>query len=388
VVAEALLERGASEKAAGKDDAAIATLERAVRAADRAGLDEVRFAAWGELAFLIGEIRADRARGQEILDELTALADRLPPDPLRASSLLERTAAFHWTHGDYPACLDEATRSRALRAQADPDNLASLANVVNLIGICQERQRHLGEAMARFEETLALRRRALGEDHPDTAISYNNIASVARTLGDFATSERDHRRALAIRERVLGPMHRDTGQSHHNLANVLLSLHRPDEAFEHATQAHAIWVATVGPRTPLAATSTAVMGHAEKARGHLAEAERLYRLALEIRLEVRGPDHEDVIRVENDLASVLIEEHRVREAVELADDAWQRVVRRGERGADLAAAQVDRAEIVIADPDRRAAAIASAREACPQLAGDDYQVERADCLAFVAKQSK
>lgn len=383
--AQALAELGHSRSVASQHDPAIEALRAAVLAADRAGLDDVRFSAWGGLAFIIGEIRAEKVEGARILEQLRAIYGRLPPDPLREAVVEERTAAFHRIHGDYAACITHGARASALRRQVEPDNLDGFAQPLNLVAICHERAGRDLEARRQFEEVLDLVRRGLGEDHPRTAMILNNLASVAQSLGELETSEREHRKALAIRERVLGPDHRDVAQSHNNLANTLTKLGRPAEALVHARAARDIWATSVGPRTVLTATATAVMGHAERALGNLVEAERLYREALGIRLEVRGPDHEDVTRVLGDLARVMVQRGRVDEAIALADDAWRRDRNRGGAEVDLAAAEIDRLMIHAADPRRRAAAVERARALCPALAGPDWAVERAACDAFVAR---
>ncbi len=382
--AQALTELGQCRSVASDHDPAIDAFRRAVQAADRAGLDDLRFEAWAGLGFVIGEIRADQAEGARILAQLGAIYDRLPPDPLREAVLEERTAAYHRIHGDYPACIEHATRAEALRRAADPRNLDAIAEPLNLVGICHERASRERQAIVVFEQVLELRRRSLGDDHPRTAMIYNNLASVAHSLGDYATAEREHRRALAIRERVLGPEHRDVAQSHNNLANTLAKKGEPADALVHARAARDIWARSVGPRTVLTATATAVMGHAERALGHLDEAERLYREALAIRLEVRGPNHEDVTRVLGDLAKVLVMRGRTAAAIALADDAWNRDRARGDTGIDLASAEIDRLMIHAADPRRRVAAVERVRSLCPALDNPDWVVEKAACDAFVA----
>jgi CHAT domain-containing protein/tetratricopeptide repeat protein len=51
---------------------------------------------------------------------------------------------------------------------------------------------------------LAIVLKALGEDHPDTALSYNNLAATLHAQGKYAEAEAMHRRALAIRLKALG----------------------------------------------------------------------------------------------------------------------------------------------------------------------------------------
>ena len=70
-------------------------------------------------------------------------------------------------------------------------------------------------------KTLSIRRDILGEDHPDTAASYNNLAETLRAQGKYAEAEAMHRRALAIHLKALGEDHPDTATSYNNLAVTL-----------------------------------------------------------------------------------------------------------------------------------------------------------------------
>src|SRR5262249_50211711 len=69
---------------------------------------------------------------------------------------------------------------------------------------------------------LAIREKAFGPEHPDTATCLNSLASVLNAQGDFAGARPLYERALAIREKTLGLEHYDTAESLNDLA-VLLS---------------------------------------------------------------------------------------------------------------------------------------------------------------------
>jgi hypothetical protein len=64
----------------------------------------------------------------------------------------------------------------------------------------------------------------LGADHPTTAYSLSNLASVRRAQGDLAAAHTLHERALAIRQAHLGADHPDTVRSRQNLAAVVAAL--------------------------------------------------------------------------------------------------------------------------------------------------------------------
>jgi tetratricopeptide (TPR) repeat protein len=61
----------------------------------------------------------------------------------------------------------------------------------------------------------------LGEDHPDTATSLNNLATNLQKEGRHKEAEEGFQKALAIRRKVLGEEHRDTARSYQNVGTNL-----------------------------------------------------------------------------------------------------------------------------------------------------------------------
>jgi hypothetical protein len=54
---------------------------------------------------------------------------------------------------------------------------------------------------------LGVRRRVLGEEHPDTLTSADNLASSLWNHGKHAEAERISREVLGVRRRILGEEH-------------------------------------------------------------------------------------------------------------------------------------------------------------------------------------
>ncbi len=61
-----------------------------------------------------------------------------------------------------------------------------------------------------YNKALSIRQKVLGEEHPDTATSYNNIGYVYSELGDYDKSLEYYDKALSIYRKVLGNEHPDT----------------------------------------------------------------------------------------------------------------------------------------------------------------------------------
>jgi hypothetical protein len=70
------------------------------------------------------------------------------------------------------------------------------------------------------KKALAIRRKALGEDHPDTAMSYANLAVLYYATGRYQRAEPLYEKALAIRHKTLGEEHPQTAEYHSSLAAV------------------------------------------------------------------------------------------------------------------------------------------------------------------------
>jgi tetratricopeptide (TPR) repeat protein len=79
-----------------------------------------------------------------------------------------------------------------------PDTAQSLDNLASLLQDQSDRTR----ARPLYERALAIREKVLGAEHPNTARSLNNLASLLQAQGDLAGARPLCERALAIRELV------------------------------------------------------------------------------------------------------------------------------------------------------------------------------------------
>ena len=70
----------------------------------------------------------------------------------------------------------------------------------------------------------------LGEEHPDTLLSMNNLAVTYRSLGRWNEAVKVFEACLEIKKRVLGEKHPDTLYSMNGLAATYDRLGRSNEA--------------------------------------------------------------------------------------------------------------------------------------------------------------
>jgi tetratricopeptide (TPR) repeat protein len=185
------------------------------------------------------------------------------------------------------------------------------------------------EAEAKLRQALAIRQKALGEEHPETAISYNNVAVCLDDQGRHAEALPLYQKALALRQKVLGEEHPETAISYNNVAVCLNDQGKHAEALHLHQKALALCQKVLGVQHPDTAQSYNGVAFCLNAQGKHAEALPLNQKALAIRLRALGEQHPDTAQSYNNLAGCLNDQDRHAEALPLHQKAlaiWQKVL--------------------------------------------------------------
>ena len=218
-------------------------------------------------------------------------------------------------------------RGLAIREKALGEDHRETARTLNdLGGLLRAQDRYVEaerlyrQARAIWEKALrrelAIREKALGPDHPDTAYPLNDLGGLLRAQDRYVEAEPLYRRALAIREKALGPDHPDTAASLNDLGVLLRLQGRFKEAEPLLCRALAIREkpGALGPDHPDTAASLNHLAELYRDQGRYIEAEPLYRRALAIREKALGPDHRETAASLNDLGVLLRLQGRFKEA--------------------------------------------------------------------------
>jgi tetratricopeptide (TPR) repeat protein len=89
-------------------------------------------------------------------------------------------------------------------------------------------------------QSLSIREKSLGAEHPEVATSLNSLAVLYYLQGRYAQAEPLFRRAIAIQEKGPGAEHPRVAQTLMNYAALLRKTKRKAEATNLLTQANAI----------------------------------------------------------------------------------------------------------------------------------------------------
>ncbi|MFV9692032.1 MAG: tetratricopeptide repeat protein [Desulfobacteria bacterium] len=172
-----------------------------------------------------------------------------------------------------------------------------------------------------LRRSLMINEKALGRDHPDVAISLNNLALLYDAQGKYSEAEPSHKRSLAIREKVLGPDHPDVATSLNNLAGLYDAQGKYSEAEPLYKRSLAIREKALGPDHPDVATSLNNLALLYDVQGKYSEAEPLYKRSLSVLEKVLGPDHPNVAVVCKNMAELCRKIGKKEEAEKLEERA-------------------------------------------------------------------
>ena len=198
-----------------------------------------------------------------------------------------------------------------------PDVAISLNNLAGLY----ESQGRYSEAEPLFQRALALRRSLLGEEHPNVAMSLNNLAELYRSQGRYSEAEPLFQQALALRRSLLGEEHPNVAMSLNNLAGLYRSQGRYSEAEPLFQQALALWRLLLGEEHPNVAMSLNNLAGLYKSQGRYSEAEPLFQQALALWRSLLGEEHPNVAMSLNNLAGLYKSQGRYSEAEPLFQQA-------------------------------------------------------------------
>jgi tetratricopeptide (TPR) repeat protein len=283
---------------------------------------------------MLGQIDPNRA-GEELTEDVitklsAALANADPPlsEAARAQQVADFTMQWSRVNAtDAARELIDRTILRPAIVAVDTRFKDQPAVDAQLRHVLAEQYRVLGlydAAMPLQEAALATRRRVLGEEHPDTLVSLNDMGYLLLAKGMPAEAEAYFREALEKMQRVLGEEHRDTLTAMDNLAQSLQAQGRLDEAeaiYREALDGRRHAFGDDDPDTVIAINN---LGFVLLSQGRLAEAEPLLREAVAKFRTLRGDDHPDTVSAINNLAYVIQYQGRPAEAEPLLREALDR----------------------------------------------------------------
>jgi len=155
----------------------------------------------------VNELRYDDA--EKILADYLDSTDKVAQDRLNAHY---QKSLVHLEKIEYYKARDEIENIPSKKVE-DPKLLNDYAIIYELCG-------NYTDALPLYEKALKIYQKVLGEEHPNTAICYNNLAGFHYGQSEFIKAYEAMKKALDIRKKVLPENHPYLKQSIEDLASI------------------------------------------------------------------------------------------------------------------------------------------------------------------------
>jgi tetratricopeptide (TPR) repeat protein len=188
----------------------------------------------------------------------------------------------------------------------------------------------------------------LGEQHPETLTSMNNLAVFYRAAGKYDLSEALYRKVVDVQRRVVGDEHPNVLLTMNGLAYLYMLQGKNAQAEDLYVRALRTQRRILGAEHPDVATTAQNLATLYVNENRSAQAEPLAREAMDIRRRVLGEQHAETLRSMTTTGQILLNAGRAADAESLLRsalasyestkaDGWDRYHCQSLLGASLAA---------------------------------------------------
>jgi tetratricopeptide (TPR) repeat protein len=237
---------------------------------------------------------------------------------IEVSDLLSLVANYMFDRGRWREREPVGKRVYELRrrrlGEKHPDTMWSMASLATT----NSAQGRYEEAERMTVEVLALQRDVLGEKHPSTIWSMESLATINSAQGRYEEAEKMAVEVLALRRDVLGEKHPDTIRIIGQLAVIYHRQGRHEEAEKTSVEVLALQRDILGENHPITIRTLRDLGSINFAQRRYEEAEKISVEVLALRRHIFGEKHPDTMQTMADLAVINHTKGRYEEAEKMA----------------------------------------------------------------------
>jgi eukaryotic-like serine/threonine-protein kinase len=261
------------------------------------------------------ESRGNTVTAREILDKASEQIEKgLGKDPQVQARLMQTMGATYrglGLHGQAYTLLQHAVAiQKRVLGPEDPETLRSMS----LLGIVLESLGRRNESETVLREALAGQQRVLGPEAPETMVTVGYLSDTLDVEGHLAEAEGLIRHTLANQQRTLGAENPATLRSMRTLCGNLHNQGRLVEAEKLDRETISLEEHALGPDHPGTLWTMNQLALVLQEQGRYAEAEKLFRETLAVSTRVLGPDHTNTRAALANVGLVLQQEGHLQEA--------------------------------------------------------------------------
>ncbi|MEM9452755.1 MAG: serine/threonine-protein kinase [Myxococcota bacterium] len=316
LLVEALFWRGHLREGNGQYAEAEQDLQQAYVLAVEHHHDSVALETAQVLTSLVGNRLGRHAEGRQWGRMVALPLARRGGDPLELAQSLNSLGIVAISQGKYEEAAEYQQQSLKIRKDAlGPDHL-TVADSLGNLGITYGHQGRYEEAQVHIHLAIEIRAAALGADHPRVASSLSSLGRVNWALGEYDKARGNFQRALSISAAALGAEHPLVAMALDNLGAVVASQGEYEEAEGYNQRALEIFEKVLGPNHAAVARCLSNLGAVVARQGEYARAAAHHQRALTIFTKALGADHPHVAASLTNLGLILSRQGEHEQAAE------------------------------------------------------------------------
>ena len=194
----------------------------------------------------------------------------------------------------YDKALAKYQESLEMKRRIYKGDHPDIAGSLNNLGNAFLKLDSFEKALERYEESLEMRRRIYKGDHPDIASSLMNIGITLTSVGSYSEALEDHKESLEMRWRIYKGDHPTVADSLNNIGNILGRLGRYEEALQYQKESLSMMRRIHKGDHVYIASSLKNVGHTLESLGRYAEALNYFQQSLEMMKKVYPENHPEI----------------------------------------------------------------------------------------------
>jgi non-specific serine/threonine protein kinase/serine/threonine-protein kinase len=295
---------------------------RAKRAQERAEVEAVRAKRSRDfLTTMLAQARPDE-EGPEVtmmtvVDSAAAYMARdttFRDDPLARADILHALGETYRTYDQYDRAIPLFQEALALKRGAAGDNDRTTLVTLNKLSQSQAMSGDLKSGIVTQEQVVALSEKTIGKENAEYSARLSNLGNMYADAGELAKAEAILRESLTIDRRVLGSDNEEMPVSINNLATILVDQGKCADAIPLHEESLALRKRFYGEPSSDVALALGNYARALDCAGRFAEAEVFADSAVAMCATTFGPDHVRTATARVRLAEVYVHTERAEQA--------------------------------------------------------------------------
>jgi tetratricopeptide (TPR) repeat protein len=258
------------------------------------------------------------------LDRAAArIEGKFKEQPLVEAAIRQTIGNTYRDLGLYPEAQRQLERAVELRRRVLGQNHPDTLNTSDKLAVLYWRQGKYVQAEPLCAKVLEVRRRVLGEEHPDTLDAMESLALLYKDQGRYALAEPLYKKVLESQRRVLGEEHEGTLETTERLALLYLDEGKYTLAEPLYIKVTELQRRVLGEEHPSTLDSMNNLAVLYLEQDKYKQAEPLLTKVLEVERRVLGNEHPDTLATMNNLAVLYRDQGKYAQAEPLVTKALE-----------------------------------------------------------------